>query len=384
MRKIIISFWASGLTCFALAFGIIIYLLLPLSAAKEIPPPHALDQLVLNSPSDPTIYYRRGVSFLAQHQLELAETDFLKSLELKPEQPDVFYHLSLVEVQRQNWQGALNYLNQTLGISPDHARALLNRSYVQASMGRRSLARQDLKIALKQKKADADPYEYLAYQCQVHPSPGVLSQFPAHPEHENTLRAKAYCAVQLGEGEQALSIYQVLWFRYARLKDYFGMARAQHTLGNLAQAQYILEKIAWADPSFQPAQMMLAQTLFSQGQHEKLKNMLAALPEDMPLTAILRLRYAPSKDHLDKVNRLLASEPWRGNAYYAMAQYYFQEGDMRQALAAAERAWEKDPGVLAHGRFLWELYMQENQVQKAQKLKRALIQADPEVAFELE
>ncbi len=111
----------------------------PASAVED------LNQAIqLGLTQDPTVYLNRGQAYFRLDMYDLAEQDFLRALELDPENPAVHFNLGTLYLQTGDEEKAVEHLTRTLELDEGFAAAYFNRAMALAHLGRTQEAIQDL------------------------------------------------------------------------------------------------------------------------------------------------------------------------------------------------------------------------------------------------
>jgi len=151
----------------------------------------SLNGAIINDPSNPELYFNRGVakSELQRHEdaifdfskaIELdplptfflfrgfskaeindqsgALDDFNKSIELYPMEPSAYYNRGLVKINMEDYSGAVLDFTQTLAIDPTRAEAYYNRGLSKAKQGDYEDAILDYDQAIEIHASSAEAY----------------------------------------------------------------------------------------------------------------------------------------------------------------------------------------------------------------------------------
>lgn len=115
-----------------------------------------------NRPRDWRYFYVRGIAYERSKQWELAEADFLKALELNPEQPYVLNYLGYTWVdQGQNLDEALEMINRAIAMMPRDGYIIDSLGWAYYKLGRVDEAIVELEKALKYLPNDPEINDHL-------------------------------------------------------------------------------------------------------------------------------------------------------------------------------------------------------------------------------
>jgi tetratricopeptide (TPR) repeat protein len=122
-----------------------------------------LEQLnaeIAEHPSDADLYVQRGELYRLDREWALAEVDFLKALELTPDDPDLQFHLGRLWYEAGRPGQARTALDRYLLARPDHVDGLVMRGLVLGALGERLAAAADYDMVIAQLKPP-EPEHYL-------------------------------------------------------------------------------------------------------------------------------------------------------------------------------------------------------------------------------
>ncbi|HXV25260.1 MAG TPA: tetratricopeptide repeat protein [Alphaproteobacteria bacterium] len=102
-----------------------------------------------------TLLYYRGVALQRSDQWSRAQADFLKALELEPDQPHVLNYLAYTWVERgENYDQALEMLNKAVTLRPEDGYIVDSLGWVYYRLGRYEEAVQELEKAIELRPND--------------------------------------------------------------------------------------------------------------------------------------------------------------------------------------------------------------------------------------
>jgi tetratricopeptide (TPR) repeat protein len=97
----------------------------------------AIDRLPQIAPRHWSLFYARGIAYERSQQWERAEADFLKALELQPEQPDVLNYLAYSWVEKGiNQERALQMLERAVQLRPNSGHIIDSLGWALFKLGR--------------------------------------------------------------------------------------------------------------------------------------------------------------------------------------------------------------------------------------------------------
>ncbi|WP_345338129.1 lipoprotein NlpI [Corallincola platygyrae] len=102
------------------------------------------------------LFYQRGVHYDRLGMRWLAQLDFQRALELRPDMPEAYNRLGIYFIQTQQFDDAFEAFDSALELDPEHDYAFLNRGIALYYAGRQDLAISDLEEFLV--KDPTDPY----------------------------------------------------------------------------------------------------------------------------------------------------------------------------------------------------------------------------------
>ena len=111
---------------------------------------------------DWTLLYYRGVALQRSNQWPRAEADFLKALELEPDQPHVLNYLAYTWVERgENYDRALEMLRKAVALRPDDGYIVDSHGWVYYRLGRYEDAVVELEKAIELQPNDPTINDHL-------------------------------------------------------------------------------------------------------------------------------------------------------------------------------------------------------------------------------
>ncbi len=90
--------------------------------------------MIVNYPDVAGSYYYLGLAHYGNNDVDSAEKNFKKAIELDPYYPDAFYHLALIEFRRGNNPKVVEYLNEVTSLDNTFQSAYYNKGVVFLAM----------------------------------------------------------------------------------------------------------------------------------------------------------------------------------------------------------------------------------------------------------
>ncbi|MEM8799095.1 MAG: XrtA/PEP-CTERM system TPR-repeat protein PrsT [Pseudomonadota bacterium] len=266
---------------------------------------NALEELNLEEiPLDdlPMAYRFRGASFAGQRDLEKAEENYVKALELDPQYVDVMVDLSRLYGRQRKFEDATKMVDNALSIEPENTLAL----NVKGDMTR-SLVGLEEALPFFNRAIEADP-SYLPARLERAATLIDLRRgeeakddldlvFKAAPDNSLAIYLTAVLESRSGNYEEANGLMNRTG---TRLDDYPPAALLRgaiaYQLGDLEQAQQRLTKLLQKVPNSIAGRKLLGATLIKNGQYADAINQLQPLVEggleDTALYTLLGTAYA--------------------------------------------------------------------------------------------
>ncbi len=101
-------------------------------------------------------YFNRGWLYEYKGDLQLAEKDYSKAIELDKKNKDAYYNRGLLHTKMKKFEEAVKDFSEALNLDPNAVDAICNRGSAQLQMGRVDLALADFEAALRMKPGDPD------------------------------------------------------------------------------------------------------------------------------------------------------------------------------------------------------------------------------------
>jgi len=103
-------------------------------------------------------YLSRGVARLQLGDLEQAEEDFTRSLQLNPSTPRAWYYRGTARMVARNFVEAIRDFTRTIALEPRHGLAYLARGTCYEETGMREAAAKDIRAALMETRASTQRF----------------------------------------------------------------------------------------------------------------------------------------------------------------------------------------------------------------------------------
>ena len=155
----------------------------------------SFQQVVAVKPDDPEGYYNLGTLSLQRHDFPQARHYLEQALKLRPNYPEAWNNLGMMAAQQGDAEQAIQNFRQSLLLRPSYATALLNLGNVYRRRGDSEKAQESLKRALEIQPDDPETNYSLgmfyAQQNQLESAAGFLQKAialrPGYPEALNNL-----------------------------------------------------------------------------------------------------------------------------------------------------------------------------------------------------
>ncbi|MFH0845543.1 MAG: tetratricopeptide repeat protein, partial [Pseudomonadota bacterium] len=102
--------------------------------------------------------YNRGWLYAKKGDLQLAEKDYAKAIEINPKHENAYYNRGLLFVQIKKYERAVKDFSEVIKLNPRAVDAYCNRGSANQKSGRLDIAIQDYNAALKIEPDDGDLY----------------------------------------------------------------------------------------------------------------------------------------------------------------------------------------------------------------------------------
>jgi tetratricopeptide (TPR) repeat protein len=115
-----------------------------------------INSLLSVSEKNADAYFNRGCLYEYKGDLQLAEKDYSRAIELDKKHKDAHYNRGLLYTKMKKYEEAVKDFTEVVKLDPSAADALCNRGSAQLQMGRIDLALADFEAGLKIKPGDPD------------------------------------------------------------------------------------------------------------------------------------------------------------------------------------------------------------------------------------
>jgi len=188
-----------------------------------------MDKAVRFRPSSPKIRYLRGRLLLSLDEIEKAEKDFLKAIELDPGYANGYVGMALCHLSQGDSRSGIRDLEKALEFSPAHPEALMLLSMAYFDSGDPLKARE---TALRAIKADPFGYDALVNMGTILSRQGNIAE-----------AGKYYFKATEFYPEEPVSFYNIAYLLYIS--------------GDLENARFYASKTVLIDPGYTPAKDLL-------------------------------------------------------------------------------------------------------------------------------
>lgn len=337
-------------------------LLLKAAAASEQGDHRRAFRLLEEAQADPAL---RADTYIAEAPLRIRAGQFAealkaatKAVELAPRNPDAHYQLGAVHHAQSRLTPAQASYDRALALAPANQEALLSRAGLLLDLGKLDQAVKDLQ-ALRAVRPKDPRAAYL--QAQVLDRQGDVAGSRA----------------ALAEVTALLDPVPVAMLRYKPQLLMLG-GLAHYGLGSTEKAKPYLEGVQRLQGNL-AANKLLAQLYLSEGNPEKavqtLEDYLRAAPRDLPAIELLAQALAragrPARSVQLVRTALTTQDVPRLRSALGIA--LLSAGQPEEALTELESAWSRNPADTRAGAALGNLYLQRNELQKAQRVTEALV-----------
>jgi tetratricopeptide (TPR) repeat protein len=115
-----------------------------------------INSLISANEKNADAYFNRGWLYEYKGDLQLAQRDYSKAVELDKKHKDAYYNRGLLYIKMKKFEEAIKDFTEVLKLDPNTVDALCNRGSAQLQMGRIDLALADFDAGLKIKSGDPD------------------------------------------------------------------------------------------------------------------------------------------------------------------------------------------------------------------------------------
>ncbi|TCI05321.1 lipoprotein NlpI [Corallincola luteus] len=195
------------------------------------------------------LFYQRGVHYDRLGMRWLAQLDFQRALDLRPDMAEAYNRLGIYFIQTQQYEDAFQAFDSALELDPEHDYAFLNRGIALYYAGRDDLAVEDLESFLL--RDTSDPYRaiwlYLAESRLSQPEALARLQFNRAKLDDNqwSTQLTNYLLGTIDEAE-LLQLAQQDWDDNSSMSErlceaYFYLAKSYLAQGKDTQALTFLK-----------------------------------------------------------------------------------------------------------------------------------------------
>jgi len=123
--------------------------------------------VVEKNPSSWMAFNNLGDALFSSGQIDLAQKNFQRALELRPDFPDALGNLGMIAAMRGEHETALSYLNRAIALDDRNFAAYGNRGVVYRDQGEFEKAQSDFKKAIAINPVYEEGYNRLAILCSI-------------------------------------------------------------------------------------------------------------------------------------------------------------------------------------------------------------------------
>lgn len=315
----------------------------------------------------------KGLIGLASHRMSLGrmeDADKLldRALSQEPDNEATWHMKGKIRLSRNDWQGALDYFDKTLALSPVNLGARVDRASVYLLTGRREDALKDLDIVSK--------------EAPKLPRAGLL---------------RALALVQMGERQKALALLDdvTLWIGVLSTETFNNspqslllMGAIHYSLKRYEDAVPYLLRYNELAPHTLITRKMLGMIYMLRGDHrsalELLEPLLKSAPNDIQLLTALGKIYTRDKRYSEATElfeKAASIAPQNTAARTELALNRLATGQLDEARDELEEAVRLGKGRGRAGAFLGLLHLRRGDTKSAVEIADRLSEADPENPF---
>ena len=223
----------------------------------------SFEQVIAAKPDDPEGYYNLGTLNLQRKDFAQARYYLEQTVKLRPDYPEAWNNLGMISAQQGHAQEAAGYFERSLLLRPDYAIALLNLGNLYRRMGSFEKAQKSLTHALEIEPADAEINYSLgmlyAQQNQMQRAADYLQRAidlrPAYPEALNNLGVLFVHEQDYSQAEDKFKTCIRLVPNFDQ--SYLNLARLYAIEGNKAKARDVLQELERLQPGNPTARQAL-------------------------------------------------------------------------------------------------------------------------------
>jgi tetratricopeptide (TPR) repeat protein len=291
----------------------------------------AYSRAIKASPNDPELHHGLALANLRQGQLDTAQTEEQKALELKNgAYPEALVGLGDIALQRGQYQDAVQQYNAALAQNDRLTIAYLGLGRVAAAEGNWSVAQAHFRNAVNRDGSSAEAHLWLGESL-----------------------------IRIDDASDAIAEY----VRATELKRdypeaYFGLAQAQMSVGEVDKAQENVGRALQLRPSYAEAFLLQGKLYEQRGADDqaiaaygKAAGASRVLAEPYYRRALLYIRRDRMDDATSDLESATRIQPNFPEAHYWLGRAYLAQGRARLAREQFQRAVEQRGGNYAEARF---------------------------------
>lgn len=111
--------------------------------------PYYFKRVLEHEPNRADIYYKLGVYYMNQDEINRAIENYTKATQLNPRDADSYYNLGYIFIQLKEFQDARNYFSKAIQSQPNSYKAYYGRGYAHEMLGDVINAKKDYQKALE-------------------------------------------------------------------------------------------------------------------------------------------------------------------------------------------------------------------------------------------
>ena len=319
----------------------------------------ALDKCISLRPQEAILYFEKGKNEAMLGNIIEAENNYLKALQLKPNQRDIMVSLYDVYYARQDFEKAIDLVTQLVQFDIRYKEDLA-RIYLRKGSFEKTISL----IDELDEKLGKDAYRNQIRQQAIALSGGdiqekeLLKQIAANPANEQNYLNLIYVYSEQGKTQQAYETAQRL-IKVNPKTEIVHMALYKYYLesGDIKQAVSSLEKV------------IKSSKIEPKAKHSILNDFLIFVDRNPEYEA-----------ELEEAVALFAKEE-DTNVNEELGAYYIKNKETDKALSSYENAYKKNPSDLDVLRNLLMLQLQAEQFENATKLSEEALTLYPSQAL---
>jgi cellulose synthase operon protein C len=350
----------------------------------------AADKLVAGDPRFQEALQLRGELHAFKGDAEAAASSFTKALEVN--RSFVPAHLALIglSLDKRDLAGARKRANELQAAVPVHPATMLVDAQIAAVEGDLAKARERVQKLLS---VLPDHEQSLLLAASIEARLGAVVQAAAYyrkvltsnPQQEIARIGLAQNELRLGQGAAALDTLKPLLAASAPAPRVLAFAaEAQMRVGNMEQADLLLQRAARADPADTRLQTTRHVRRLATGDGSAALSDLQQLAGRSDETVadealfVARLRRGEYAAALAAVDQMARKQPGQGLHDELRGRVHLAQRDLPAARKAFEGALKADPALFGAVASLVALDLEQRQVDQAVARLQAVIKADPQ------